>query len=176
MLRSKKPPSSAPSFGANRLRKRGRKPPPHPGQESPGAIVITPRRSTIAHPGAADGTDAATVSWSRTVRIAVQGSRKKKKSPMTTRIFSVEYQAIVRAGLRAILARDNWRANATSEGKRDIEVVGESGYGRTAVDMVRASLPDGVVVGVALPELNGIETARQIPRRGPRRNGGGPCR
>ena len=97
------------------------------------------------------------------------GIEEKKKSPMTTRNFFSRISGN-RARRLARDTRDNWR------GKRDIEVVGESGYGRTAVDMVRASLPDGVVVGVALPELNGIETARQIPRRGPRRNGGGPCR
>ena len=70
---------------------------------------------------------------------------------MTTRVFLVDDNAIVREGLRGILEREP-----------DIEVVGETGDGRTALDTVRAFPPDVVVMDISLPSLNGIEATRQL--------------
>ena len=63
---------------------------------------------------------------------------------------------VVRKGFRAIL-----------EAQRDCEVVGEAGDGRRAVEMARELRPDIVVLDVSMPQLNGLEAARQILRSRP---------
>jgi two-component system response regulator NreC len=64
---------------------------------------------------------------------------------------------VIRAGLRLLLEREN-----------DFKVVGEAGDGREAVARAEAHQPDVVVLDVAMPNLNGIEAARQIQERVPR--------
>jgi DNA-binding NarL/FixJ family response regulator len=71
---------------------------------------------------------------------------------MTTRVLLVEDHTLVRMGIRALLG---------SAGK-EVEVVGEAGNGRDAVELCRTLNPDLVLMDVAMPELNGIEAARQI--------------
>ena len=63
---------------------------------------------------------------------------------------------VVRKGFRAIL-----------EAQRDCEVVGEAGDGRRAVEMARELRPDIVVLDVSMPQLNGLEAARQILKSRP---------
>ncbi|BDC52993.1 DNA-binding response regulator [Bryobacterales bacterium F-183] len=58
---------------------------------------------------------------------------------------------MVRQGFRLIL-----------EAQEDLEVVGEAGSGREAVDMAKTLRPDVVVMDVTMPELNGIESTRRI--------------
>jgi DNA-binding NarL/FixJ family response regulator len=70
------------------------------------------------------------------------------------RVLLVDDHAIVRQGLRRLL-----------ELEEQIEVVGEAGDGRTAVEMVGRLRPHVVVMDVALPELNGIEATRRIAKR-----------
>lgn len=70
------------------------------------------------------------------------------------RVLLVDDHTVVRQGLRRILEADE-----------DIEIVGESGDGRTAAEMVRRLHPNVVVMDIALPELNGIEATRQITKR-----------
>ncbi|MCW5890104.1 MAG: response regulator transcription factor [bacterium] len=70
------------------------------------------------------------------------------------RVLLVDDHTVVRQGLRKILESDD-----------EIEIVGEAGDGRTAVDMVQRMRPHVVVMDVALPELNGIEATRQITKR-----------
>ncbi len=48
------------------------------------------------------------------------------------------------------------------ESQPDLEVVGEAKTGREAIDKARALRPDIVVMDVSMPELNGIESTRQI--------------
>lgn len=45
-----------------------------------------------------------------------------------------------------------------------IEVVGESGDGHSTLRMVRKLSPDVVIMDISMPDLNGIEAARQISR------------
>jgi len=57
----------------------------------------------------------------------------------------------MRAGLRSLLER-----------QPGVEVVGEASDGRQAVDLAASLAPDVVVMDVGMPNLNGIEAARQI--------------
>ncbi|MGA2195167.1 MAG: response regulator transcription factor [Bryobacteraceae bacterium] len=49
----------------------------------------------------------------------------------------------------------------------DMEIVGEAGNGREAVDLAAALRPDVVVMDVAMPELNGIEATRRLTAANP---------
>ena len=63
---------------------------------------------------------------------------------------------VVRQGLRALLMAEP-----------DMEIVGEAENGRQAIQMTKRSIPDVVVMDVAMPVLNGIESTRQITRAVP---------
>ena len=67
------------------------------------------------------------------------------------RVLLVDDHTLVRQGLRCILDTDE-----------EIEVVGEAGDGRSAVELSERLQPDVVVMDLTLPELNGIEATRRI--------------
>jgi DNA-binding NarL/FixJ family response regulator len=71
------------------------------------------------------------------------------------RALIADDQALVRGGFRAILA--------TSP---EIDVVGEAASGREAVKGVASLKPDVALVDVRMPDLDGIEAARQIVASG----------
>jgi DNA-binding NarL/FixJ family response regulator len=58
---------------------------------------------------------------------------------------------MVRQGFKLIL-----------ESQDDMDVIGETGDGREAVELARSLKPDVVVMDVTMPELNGIEATRRI--------------
>jgi DNA-binding NarL/FixJ family response regulator len=68
-------------------------------------------------------------------------------------VLLADDHAVVRQGLRALL-----------EAEGDIAVVGEAENGREAVAVAKKTLPDVVVMDVAMPGLNGCEATRQILR------------
>jgi DNA-binding NarL/FixJ family response regulator len=73
---------------------------------------------------------------------------------MTTRrvrVLLVDDDDLMRAGLRAVLSSD-----------RTIEVVGEAGDGRAAIEAARARRPDVVLMDVRMPDLDGISATREI--------------
>jgi DNA-binding NarL/FixJ family response regulator len=70
---------------------------------------------------------------------------------MSVRALLAEDHTLVRSGIRALL-----------EGSKEVEVVGEAANGRQAVELARELRPNLVLMDIAMPELNGIEAARQI--------------
>lgn len=74
----------------------------------------------------------------------------------TLRILIVDDHAVVRRGVRALLeTQSHW------------EVAGEATTGREAVEAARRLRPDIVVMDLSLPELNGLDAARQILKDSP---------
>lgn len=73
------------------------------------------------------------------------------------RIVLADDHTIMRSGLRAVLER-----------YPDMQVVGEGADGREAIECVDDQQPDVIVMDVAMPNLNGIEAARQISAKHPR--------
>lgn len=61
------------------------------------------------------------------------------------RVFIADDQALVRAGLRTLLGVEP-----------DIEVVGEASDGRQALEGVRTTQPDVVLMDIRMPEMDGI--------------------
>jgi DNA-binding NarL/FixJ family response regulator len=74
---------------------------------------------------------------------------------VSIRVLVVDDQALVRAGFSMIL-----------EAEPDLEVVGEAGDGRAAVDAARRLVPDIVLMDVRMPLMDGIEATRQLLRGG----------
>jgi len=73
------------------------------------------------------------------------------------RILLADDHAVVRQGFKMILAA-----------QPDMEIVGEAGNGREALDLAGQLQPDVVVMDVAMPELNGIEATRRLGDLSPR--------
>ena len=69
----------------------------------------------------------------------------------TTRVLLADDQALIRAGFRVLI-----------DSAPDLEVVGEAGTGRQAVEMVRAARADVVVMDIRMPDLDGLEATRMI--------------
>jgi len=73
------------------------------------------------------------------------------------RILLADDHTVMRNGLRLLLER-----------QPHLQVVGEAADGRQAVALCESANPDVVIMDIAMPNLNGIEAARQIVNRNPR--------
>ncbi len=67
------------------------------------------------------------------------------------RVLLADDHKLMRAGLRLVVDQQT-----------DLSVVGEADDGRQAVELAKSLKPDVVVMDIGMPNLNGIEAARQI--------------
>jgi len=77
-------------------------------------------------------------------------------SEAPVRVLLVDDDDLMRAGLRAVLSSDS-----------RVEVVGEAGSGRVAVERVRTLRPDLVLMDVRMPDLDGIAATREVTSASP---------
>lgn len=73
---------------------------------------------------------------------------------MSIRVFLVDDHAVIREGLKMLLGS-----------QKDIEVIGFAATGREAVQKIQELQPDIVIMDISMPEMDGIEAARQIFNR-----------
>jgi DNA-binding NarL/FixJ family response regulator len=67
------------------------------------------------------------------------------------RVVVADDQTLVRLGLRVLV-----------ESEDDLEMVGEADHGRAAVEVVRRTHPDVVLMDIRMPVMDGIEALRAI--------------
>jgi DNA-binding NarL/FixJ family response regulator len=67
------------------------------------------------------------------------------------RVVLADDDDLMRAGLKAVLSSDE-----------SIEVVGEAGDGRSAIERTRRLRPDVVLMDVRMPDLDGISATREV--------------
>jgi response regulator NasT len=89
-------------------------------------------------------------------RDAVEWARPRSRRPVkgpaqvTIRVVIAEDEAIIRMDLRETLEEEGY------------EVVGETGRGDTAVELVRDLLPDLAILDIKMPGIDGLAAARII--------------
>jgi len=74
---------------------------------------------------------------------------------VTLRLLIVDDDALVRAGLRAVLGSEP-----------DFEVIGEAGNGNEAIAHAAELSPDLVLMDIRMPEMDGLEATRTIVENG----------
>ena len=79
----------------------------------------------------------------------------KKKNVKLTVILADDH-TLVRAGFRSLLT-----------GNPLVEVIGEAGDGREAINLIQKHRPDLVIMDIAMPNLNGIDATVRIKDRFP---------
>ena len=70
---------------------------------------------------------------------------------MNIRVLLADDHKLFREGLRSLI-----------EEQPHMKVVAEAGNGRTALQLAQKISPDVVVMDISMPEMNGMEAARQI--------------
>lgn len=74
----------------------------------------------------------------------------------SVKVLIVDDQQMFREGIRHRLAQES-----------DISVVGEAASGEEALEMISRAKPDVVILDIRLPNMSGIEVARQVRQRWP---------
>ena len=75
------------------------------------------------------------------------------------KVVIADDHAVVREGIKMILSREP-----------DIEIVGEAGNGREALDLVAKTKPHVVVMDISMPEMGGVEATRRVKEAHPKVN------
>ena len=75
---------------------------------------------------------------------------------MSTRILIADDHALVRQGIRSLLA-----------GVSELEIVAEAADGRETVMLAEQLRPDIAIIDISMKELNGIEAIAQVRRKSP---------
>lgn len=78
-----------------------------------------------------------------------------EETPSTIRVMLVDDHAVVRAGLRRLL-----------EDAGGVEVCGEAGTAKEAVELVEIRRPDVVVLDIGLPDADGLELVDTLRTKG----------
>ena len=79
------------------------------------------------------------------------------------RVALVDDQALFRTGIRMLVAS-----------QADLEVVGEAGDGREAVELAASAHPDVILMDIRMPVMDGIEATERILAAAEARAGTGP--
>jgi DNA-binding NarL/FixJ family response regulator len=79
------------------------------------------------------------------------------------RVALVDDQALFRTGIRMLVAS-----------QPDLEVVGEAGDGREAVELAASARPDVILMDIRMPVMDGIEATERIVAASEARGAGGP--
>jgi DNA-binding NarL/FixJ family response regulator len=80
------------------------------------------------------------------------------KNPATpVRVLLVDDHPIVRSGIRVALEKLPW-----------VQIVGEAGDGRQAIEMVKTTDPDIVFMDISMSGLNGLEATGRVTKEFPR--------
>ena len=74
----------------------------------------------------------------------------------SARLLIVDDHALLRTGMRAVLAREP-----------DLDVVGEAANGLEAVELCRSLRPELVLMDMSMPEMDGLEATRAIKKEHP---------
>ena len=77
-------------------------------------------------------------------------------SVCSVRVLVVDDHAIVRKGIRALLATE-----------QSIQVVGEAANGSEAVALAQSLRPDVILMDIVMPEMDGLEAIRRITEQQP---------
>ncbi len=72
------------------------------------------------------------------------------------RVLLAEDHTIVRQGIAALLRTES-----------DMEVAGEASNGLEAIELTKKLSPDVILMDIGMPQLNGLETTREIKKRFP---------
>jgi two-component system response regulator NreC len=78
-----------------------------------------------------------------------------KQSNSAIRIVLADDHAILRSGLKALLSLEP-----------DLEVVGEAGNGREAIQLAKQLNPDVIVMDISMPDMDGLQAAEEIHQQG----------
>ena len=81
----------------------------------------------------------------------------KASPPSPARLLIADDHALVREGMRAMLAKEP-----------DLEIVGEAQNGREAQELCREFYPELVLMDVRMPKMDGLEATRKIKEERPK--------